>query len=154
MTKSMITEERRSSVEDRETIRRAYFIEKKTLRQIARELHVARKTVRKAIESAEPGTYTRHAPRPAPILGPYKPQIADLLAENATLPPKQRYTSQKIYAALAPAGYPGSTSTVRGYIGQQRREQKRPHLYIPLEVDPGSDAQVDWGEALGELARE
>ena len=40
------------SVEDREKIRRAYFIEKKTIRQIAREFHVARKTVDKAIESA------------------------------------------------------------------------------------------------------
>jgi len=142
------------SVEERESIRRAYFIEKKTLRQIARDMHVARKTVRKAIESAEPGTYTCREPRPAPILGPYKQQIADLLVENATLPPKQRYTSQKIYAVIAQAGYQGSASTVRGYIGQQRREQKRPHVYIPLEFDPGSDAQADWGEALAEIAGE
>ena len=57
------------SVEDREKIRRAYFIDKKSLRQIARELHVARKTVRKAIESAEAETYKLSAPRPAPDSG-------------------------------------------------------------------------------------
>ena len=67
------------SVEDREKIRRAYFIDKKSLRQIAKELHVARKTVRKAIQSAELETYTLREPRPAPTLGPYKQQIDDLL---------------------------------------------------------------------------
>ena len=46
------------SVEDRERVRRAYFIEHKTQRQIAKELQIARKTVRKAIESSEPGGYT------------------------------------------------------------------------------------------------
>jgi transposase len=148
----MMAEERMISVEERENIRRAHFIEKKTLRQIAREMHVARKTVRKAIASAEPGTYTYREPRPAPILGPFKQRIADLLAENATLPLKQRYTSQKIYAVIVKAGYQGSESTVRGYIGRQRREQKRPHVYIPLEFDPGSDAQVDWGEAVADIA--
>lgn len=140
------------SVEDRERIRRAYFIEKKSLRQIARDLHVARKTISKAIESAEGATYTCREPRPAPILDPFKQQIAGLLAENATLPRKQRYTSQRIYAVLVQAGYQGSASTVRGYIGQQRREQKRPAVYLPLEFDPGRDAQVDWGDAVAEVA--
>lgn len=142
------------SVEDREKIRRAYFIEKKTLRQIAREFHVARKTINKAIASAEPATYTCHEPRLAPILGPYKDQITKLLLANASLPPKQRYTSQKIYSEIQKAGYTGSPSTVRGYIGQQRREQKRPPVYLPLEFDPGTDAQVDWGEGLAEIAGE
>ena len=45
-------------VEEREQVRRAYFVEKKSLRQIARELKMARKTVRKAIEQAEPASYT------------------------------------------------------------------------------------------------
>ncbi|MCX6032098.1 MAG: IS21 family transposase [Chloroflexi bacterium] len=140
------------SVENREKIRRAYFIEKQTLRQIARELHVARKTVCKAIESAEAETYTLNTPRPAPILGDFKPRIVELLAENEHLPPKQRYTSHKIYTEIVSAGYQGGESTVRGYIAQQRREKKRPKVYLPLEFDPGSDAQADWGEAVAEIA--
>ena len=140
------------SVEDREKIRRAYFIEGKGLRQIGRELHVARKTVRKAIESAEAETYTFGQPRPAPILGPYKQRIDELLAENARLPRKQRYTSHRIYQEIVKAGYQGAESTARGYIGQRRKEQKRPKVYLPLEFDPGTDGQVDWGEALAEIA--
>ncbi|MBU0495301.1 MAG: IS21 family transposase, partial [Chloroflexi bacterium] len=44
--------------------------------------------------------------------------------------------------------------TVRSYIAQYRREHKRPKVYLPLEFDPGQDAQVDWGEALAIIAGE
>jgi transposase len=118
------------------------------MRQIAREYRCSRKTVRKAIESAEPFTYTLHHPREAPVLGPYMPRIDTLLAENERLPRKQRYTSRKIYELLKAEGYTGSESSVRGYIAKQRRSQKRPKVYLPLEFDPGTDAQVDWGEGL------
>jgi IS30 family transposase len=78
----MAAEERLISVEDRELIHQAYFIERKSLRQIARELHVARKTIGKALASAEAESYRLSAARPTPILEPYKPQIEELLAEN------------------------------------------------------------------------
>ncbi|MBC8255483.1 MAG: IS21 family transposase [Ardenticatenia bacterium] len=139
------------SVEEREKIRRAYFNDKKSLRQIAKELHVARKTVCKAIESAEAETYRLRAPRAAPVLGSYKQRIDDLLNENERLPPKQRYTSHTIYKELRKDGYQGSESTVRSYIGQRRKERRRCKVYLPLEFDPGSDAQVDWGEAIVEM---
>lgn len=56
-------------VEEIERIRRAYYIEKKTIRQIARELNHGRKVVRQAIASAEPSKYTLKQPRSAPVLG-------------------------------------------------------------------------------------
>ncbi|NIM55140.1 MAG: IS21 family transposase, partial [Pseudomonas stutzeri] len=140
--------------EDREKIRRAYFVDNKSQRQIARELGHSRKTVRKAIESAEPGAYKLRQPRPAPVLGPYKARIDELLAENERLPRKQRYTSHKIYEDIRADGYTGSESTVRGYIAQRRREKKKRKVYIPLEFDPGTDAQVDWGEAVAIIAGE
>ena len=75
----MIAEEEMIRVEDRERIRRAYFVEHKSMRQIARELRHGRDTVKKAIESAEPATYTLKKPRRAPVLGPYKARIDELL---------------------------------------------------------------------------
>ncbi len=142
------------SVEDREQIRRAYFIEQKSLRQIAKELHVSRKTISKALASAEADVYTLKAPRAAPVLGPYKARIDALLAENEQLPSKQRYTGHRIFEVLQQAGFQGSEPTVRGYIAQRRREKRRPKVYMPLEFDPATDAQVDWGEAIVELAGE
>ncbi len=135
------------TVEEREVLRRAYHVEHKSVRQIAREFQVARQTVRKALASAAPVAYTLQAPRPAPKLGPYQARVAALLAENARLPRKQRYTSHKIFELLHVEGYTGSEARVRGYIAQFRRRTQRPAVYLPLEFDPGTDAQVDWGEA-------
>jgi hypothetical protein len=73
-------------VEERETIRRAYYIEKKSIRQIARELHHSRDTVRKAIAAANPEPYTLQKPRRSPVLGPCKARIDELLEENKSLP--------------------------------------------------------------------
>lgn len=134
-------------VEEKEKIRRAYYVENKSVRQIARELKYARQTVRKAIQSAEPEKYKMKRPRQAPILGPYKDQIKELLTESETMPPKQRYTSHRIYELIEAEGFRGSESTVRHYVAQVRKARKRPKIYLPLEFDPGTDAQVDWGEA-------
>ena len=85
-------------VDEREQIRRAYFIEHKSMRQIAKELRHSR---RQCKEGHRVGgghrTYTLQQPRPAPVLGPYKARIDELLAENERLPRKQRYTGHKIY---------------------------------------------------------
>ena len=110
-------------------------------------MQCAAKTVRKALASAEPAAYTLQTPRPAPVLGPYHERIAALLAENATLPRKQRYTAHRIYVLLQAEGYPGAESTLRGYVAQLRAAQRRQAVYLPLEFEPGQDAQVDWGEA-------
>jgi hypothetical protein len=76
-------------VETRAQIRRVYVHENKTIRQIARELRCSRKSVQKAIRSVEPAAYTLQVPRPAPVLGPYKPAIEQLPAENERMPHKK-----------------------------------------------------------------
>ena len=134
-------------VDERERIRRAYYREGKSIRQIAREMQHSRATVRKAIASAEPETYTLRDTRKAPVLGPYMALIDKLLKENEELPRKQRRTGKQIYKVIEAKGYQGSESRVRGYIADKRRETKKRKVYIPLEFDPGEYAQVDWGEA-------
>jgi len=134
------------SVDQRAEIRRAYYVEKKSLRQIARETGYARETIKKALESAGPVTYTLRKPRPAPVLGPYKERIEEMLAENERLPHKQRYTAQRIFEVIREEGYEGSASGVRRYVGERRRERRKKQVYLKLEFDPGQDAQVDWGE--------
>ncbi len=134
-------------VEEIEKIRRAYHLEGKSMRRIAKELKHGRETVKKVLESAEPVKYRLRKPRPSPVLGPYKARIDQLLAENEDLPRKQHYTSHKIYETIKAEGYQGAESTLRGYVARRRKEKRRPKVYLPLEFDPGADAQVDWGEA-------
>ena len=141
-------------VEDRERIRRAYYVEGKSMRQIEREWHHSRHTAQKTLESAEGVGYTLKQPRSAPVLGPYKARIDELLRENETLPPKQRYTGHKIYQAVQQEGYSGSESGVLAHIFRQRKAKRKPKIFIPLEFDPGMDGQVDWGEAQVILAGE
>ena len=61
-----------------EQIRRAYYLEGKSMRQIEREYHHAYKTIKKALGSAAAGSYTLKEPRDAPVLGPYKARIEEL----------------------------------------------------------------------------
>ena len=70
------------------------------------------------------------------------------------MPRKQRYTARKIYQELQKEGYAGSEITVSRYVGQKRRASQAKELFLPLEFDPGEDAQVDWGEAVVEIAGE
>ena len=133
------------TVDQREQIRRAYFIEGKSIRQIARERHHDRRTIRKALRDAGPPRYTLKAPRPRPILGLFLAAIDRWLEEDQQRPPKQRHTARRIYERLVSEfGFQGGESTVRQYV-RGRRPRKR-EVTIPLEHDPG-EAQADWGEA-------
>src|SRR6266542_1847728 len=101
------------TVEQRETIRRAYYLEHKSVRQIAREQRHSRKTVDKAIAQAQAQdqsypsyqpypypTYRRTKPRPAPVFGSFQARVDELLQQNDRLPRKQRYTARKIFELL------------------------------------------------------
>lgn len=134
------------TVDEYEVIRRAYYLDKKSMRQIAREQGHSRKTVHKALKGAGPGRYTQKQERAAPLLGPYKARIEALLLEREQMPRKQRYTGHKIYQVLKAEGYIGSEPSVRRYIGEWRRQHKAPMVYLPLTWEAGADAQADWGE--------
>lgn len=134
-------------VEDYEEIRRKYFIDGWGVRKISRELHRCRRTVRKAIVDAEPPPYNLKKPRTKPVLGPYQSKIEELVEENQNMPRKQRYTARKIFKEIQKDGYEGSGGSVRRYVAQVRKDSYKAQAYLPLEFDPGEDAQVDWGEA-------
>ena len=147
-------EEEMLTVHDYERIRQAYYNDRKSMRQIEREFGNSYWTVRKALDLSEPEPYQLSKAKVAPVLGPYRADIERLLAENAQLPRKQRYTSKKIYQTIRSQGYQGAESTVRYYVSQKRKEMRRPAIYLPLAFDPGVDAQADWGEAAVIMAGE
>jgi transposase len=134
-------------VDQHAAIRHAYYNQDKSIREIARELQVSRQSVRKALTSPAAVPYTQTVPRSAPKLGPFHARLATLLDEQARQPRKQRYTAHRIYQILQAEGYTGSEARVRGYIAELTCAQKVPKTFLPLEFDPGQDAQADWGEA-------
>ncbi len=140
------------TLEQYEQIRRMYHVEEQSERAIARQLCISRQTVSKALQAEHPPEYTLKQLRPAPRLGPYKVRLDALLAENAHLPKKQRYTAHKLFELIQAEGYQGSEASVQMYGVRWRKTHKRPATFLPLEFDPGQDAQVDWGEAQVILA--
>jgi transposase len=146
--KEMIT------VEDKEIIRRAYYIEHKSIRQIQRETGYHRKTIRKALDDGMVPEYNEKEPRPTPALTPVKSIIDHWLAEDEKQSPKQRHTAKRMYERLkAEYGFSGAESTIRKYVGQVRR-QLRNEVFIPLSFAPGQLAQIDFGEAAVCISRE
>lgn len=135
------------NVDQKEQIRRAFFIEGKSIRQIARDRHHDRRMVRAAIRDAGTSGYKLTHPRPRPVLGPFVAIIDRWLAEDQLSPPKQHHTGRRIYHRLIEEhGYTGGESTVRDYV-RKRRARPRP-VFIPLSYEPGEDAQADFGEAM------
>ena len=72
------------TVEECEAIRRAYYLEGKSKRQIAREQGRSRKTVDKAVENKPPQPYRLTKPKPAPVFGAYRSRADELLARMLT----------------------------------------------------------------------
>lgn len=140
------------TLEQYDQIRRMYYLEDQSGRQIAKALGCSRQTVTRALRSDQPPAYTLSQPRQAPRLGPYKARLDELLTENRRLPRKQRYTAHKLFQLVQAEGYRGSEASVQAYAVRWRRANKRPATFLPLEFEPGQDAQVDWGEAQVILA--
>lgn len=144
------------SVVDKELIRRLYFKQEKSIRWIARELKMSRKTIRKAILDSEEPKYNLSRRKPTPVSDAILPIVKQWLEEEKNYPRKQRYTAKRIYNRLVEEhGYEGSDSTVRKLVAKLRQESKE--TYIPLAFQPGTNAQCDWGTAtvyLNEISTE
>ncbi len=134
-------------VEEKETIRRLFFIKRHSIRQIAEELNHSRITVRKAITDAGVPQYHLPVPKPSPVMGPHMDKVLEWLEEDKSRPVKQRHTAHRIYQRLVnECGFIGAERTVRLHVSKLK--PRLTEMSIPLEFDPGADAQCDWGEAL------
>lgn len=135
------------TVEEREVIRRAYYLEGKSKRQIAREHKHSRKTVDKAVDNRPPQPYRLTQPKPEPVFGAWRSRADALLAAHAHLPRKQQYTGHKIYEILQTEGYQGSEARVRLHVTQWNKGHHAPALFLPLSFEPGQDAQQETEQA-------
>ena len=131
------------TVDDYGRIRIAYR-DGKSIRAIARTLHHSRRKIREVLTDPEPGPYTHLQDRPSPKLGPFKPVIDAILADDERAPPKQRHTAAQIFRRLRNEhAYSGGYDQVRRYVGKHRRRQRE--TFIPLTHEPGRRLECDFG---------
>lgn len=134
-------------VANKERMRRAYFVENKSIRAIARELGHSRKTVREAVINPEPRAYQLSEARSSPVMARYQQKVEEWLEADRTAPRKQRHTAHRIYERLRDEEeFTGSDSTVRRFVRlhKQRLGLQSREVFLPLAYDPGQDAQADW----------
>jgi transposase len=133
-------------VDQKEIIRREYFLKRKSMREIAKELHHGRATIRKAIYDPGIPIYKRSVPAPKRSIGPFLGVIQQWLQEDKRRPAKQRHTAQRIYERLQTEyGYQGSDRTVRREVNQLRG--KIPESHVPQTYEPADGGTFDFGEA-------
>jgi transposase len=115
-------------------IRHLFTQEHLGLRQIARELKLDLKTVRKW---AHRETFEKaKTPKRRSKLDPFKGDIVRLLEQHD-------YSAQQIFQRIKERGYQGRYSILKALV-RQVRPKPRP-AYLTLEFEPGQCAQVDWG---------
>lgn len=138
---------------DIEFVRKKHMVDGWSIRKISRQLGISRQSVRKALQSADAPKYHLSKPRPCPVMDQYRDLILNWLAEDEKAPRKQRHTAKRIHNRLEQE-YQCHVpeSTVRHFVRQLRT--KPPEVYIPLEAAWGQQAQVDWGQALVQMAGE
>lgn len=149
----------RSRVELFEAIRRDHR-RGVSLRGLSERYGVHRRTVRQAIDSAEPPPVRKTAVRAKPRLEPFKTAIDAMLLTDLSAPKKQRHTVRRILTRLVQENDAGdlSYSTVRDYVAGRRRDiaqeagRGRQEAFILQTHVAGEEAEVDFGELWVRLA--
>jgi transposase len=131
-------------------IRRAYFVQRKTIRAICRELRVSRKVVRKVLRSEATEFRYERGEQPLPRIGPWQDALDRMLASNETKPSRERLTLIRVFEALRGLGYQGGYDAVRRYarVWQRERATTSSDAFIPLSFAPGEAYQFDWSHEV------
>jgi transposase len=127
-------------------IRREYFVQGKSIKEIACDLRLSRNTVRKVLRCDETSfSYARRV-QPRPKLGRWKEELDRLLTANAEAPARERLTLIRIFEELRALGYEGGYDAVRRYASAWAKvnASATASAYVPLTFAPGEAYQFDW----------
>ena len=102
-------------------------------RQIANELGLGRRTVRKYLRRPEKTIQKRIGKSK---LDPYKPLIDKLIEEHPDTP------GTVILRHIRDQGYDGGITIIREYLAGRGKQRK---AFIRIESPPGEQMQLDWG---------
>ena len=131
-------------------IRRAHFVQGKTIKEIVRELHVSRNTVRKVLRSGETAFSYQRERQPLPRIGPFQAELDRLLESNESKAARERLTHIRIFEELRGLGYEGGYDAVRRYARGWRRLRSATvaGAFVPLSFAPGEAYQFDWSHEV------
>jgi len=127
-------------------IRRAYFEQRRPIKEIVRTLAVSRATVRRVIRSQKTEFTYERGVQPAPKLGEWVAVLTEILEQEAKLFRRERRSTQRLFEELRGRGYDGAHDSVHRFVKAWRDERARipVRAYVPMSFAPGEAYQFDW----------
>jgi transposase len=130
-------------------IRHKVLVEGRSARQVAKELRISRRTVRKYLTDAVP-IRAETQPRPRPVWEAVRARVEQLLAESVHWTGgKQRLTATRLHELLVAEGQRVGVTLVKDAVAEWKRQRRE--VFVPLTYRPGDLAEVDFFEVLVDL---
>jgi transposase len=130
-------------------VRHKVLVEGRSQRQVARELGIARETVRKYLTESIP-IRKETQPRARPVWDAVRTRVAELLAESAQWTGgKQRLTATRLHELLVGEGHRVGVTMIKAAVAEWKRQRRE--VFVPLTYRPGDLAEVDFFEVLVDL---
>ena len=117
-------------------IHRLHWVEKQSVRKIARQLHLGRRTIAKYLTTPAPPPVHRDR---GSKLDSFKPAIAELLDQDSTI------SVALIEQRLRAQGFDGGMTIVKDYVRTLRKSTAVRRAYVRMEPAPGDRFDIDWG---------
>jgi transposase len=139
-------------------VRRAYFVQRRKIKAIARELRLARNTVREIVRAGETSAVTERRynrkEQPLPQLGAHVAALEQMLSDNGRKPNRERLTYRRMFKELRLSGYLGGYDAVRRYgrAWARREGDRTAAAFVPLVFALGEAYQFDWSHEIVVIA--
>jgi transposase len=126
-------------------IRRAYFEQRRSIKEIVRTLRVSRTTVRKVVRGKDTEFKYERSVQPAPKLGEWIEVLTAILETESKLPRRERRSTQRLFEELRGQGYDGAHDSVHRFVKGWRDERAGfPPSVCADELCTGEAYQFDW----------
>ena len=130
-------------------IRHKVLVEGRSARQVAKELGISRRTIRKYLTEAVP-VRTETQPRHRPVWDAVRTRVEQLLTESAQWTGgKQRLTATRLHELLVAEGHRVGVTLIKEAVAEWKRQRRE--VFVPLTYRPGDLAEVDFFEVLVDL---
>lgn len=130
-------------------IRHKVLVEGRSARQVAKELGISRRTVRKYLTEAVP-IRTETQPRRRPVWEAVRGRVEQLLLESAQWTGgKQRLTATRLHELLRAEGQQVGVTLVKQAVAEWKRQRRE--VFVPLTYRPGDLGEVDFFEVLVDI---
>src|ERR1700735_4974982 len=106
-------------------VRRAYFEQLRSIKEIVRTLSVSRATVRKVIRGHKTEFKYARDVQPTPKLGVWVETLTEILETESQLAKRERRSTQRLFEELRGRGYDGAHDSVHRFAKFWREERAR-----------------------------